>query len=156
VGDLVASLHAAGWTHGDLHHGNLLVGAGGVWLLDLQAALPLRAASARWRDLGELDHSLAGSLCLADRVRLRARALGLSRPFRFDARRSLRAVGRASEARARAYARSRTRRARRPGRRYARLQSDGREGLRLQRIDEGVLLKALEAHQDALAEGGPR
>lgn len=156
VGDLVASLHAAGWTHGDLHHGNLLVGAGGVWLLDLQAALPLRAAHARWRDLGELDHSLAGSLSLADRVRLRAKALGLSRPFRSDARRSLRAVGRASDARARAYARSRTRRARRPGRRYARLRAGRCEGLRLQRIDEGVLLKALEAHQGALTEGGPR
>lgn len=155
VGDLVASLHAAGWTHGDLHHGNLLVGAGGVWLLDLQAALPLRGAAARWRDLGELDHSLVGSLSLADRVRLRARALGLSRPFSAAARRSLRAAGRASDARARAYARSRTRRARRPGRRYARLRAGEREGLRLQRIDEGVLLKALEAHQGALAAGGP-
>ena len=93
VGDLVASLHAAGWTHGDLHHGNLLVGAGGVWLLDLQAALPLRAASARWRDLGELDHSLAGSLSVVDRVRLRARALGLCRPFSDGARRSLRGGG---------------------------------------------------------------
>jgi tRNA A-37 threonylcarbamoyl transferase component Bud32 len=155
VGDLVASLHAAGWTHGDLHHGNLLVGAGGVWLLDLQAALPLRGAAARARDLGELDHSLAGSLSLADRVRLRARALRLSRPFSAAARRSLRAVGRASEARARAYARSRTRRARRPGRRYARLRAGEREGLRLERIDEGILLKALDAHRDALAAGGP-
>ena len=156
VGDLVASLHAAGWAHGDLHHGNLLVGTGGVWLVDLQAALPLRATAARSRDLGELDHSLAGSLSLAERVRLRARALGLSRPFSADARRSLRAVGRASDARARAYARSRTRRARWPGRRYARLRAGRREGLRLERIDEGVLLKALAAHQDALAEGGPR
>jgi len=155
VGDLVASLHAAGWTHGDLHHGNLLVGAGGVWLLDLQAALPLRATAARWRDLGELDHSLAGSLSLPDRVRLRARALGLSRPLRSNARRNLRAVGRASDARARAYARSRMRRARRPGRRYARLRAGSCQGLRLQRIDEGVLLKALEAHQGALMEGGP-
>ena len=155
AGDLVASLHQAGWTHGDLHHGNLLLGAGGVWLLDLQAALPLRAAPARWRDLGELDRSLAGSLSLSDRVRLRAHALGLSRPFSGAARRSLRAVGRASDSRARAYARSRTRRARRPGRRYARLRAGRREGLRLRRIDETSLLKALEAHQSALAAGGP-
>jgi tRNA A-37 threonylcarbamoyl transferase component Bud32 len=154
VGDLVASLHAAGWTHGDLHHGNLLVGASGVWLLDLQAALPLRG-SARWRDLGELDHSLASSLSLADRIRLRSRALALARPFSSAARRSLRAAGRASGARARAYARSRTRRARRPGRRYARLRAGERAGLRLRRIDEGILLKALEAHRDALAAGGP-
>jgi tRNA A-37 threonylcarbamoyl transferase component Bud32 len=155
VGDLIASLHAAGWAHRDLHHGNLLVGAGGVWLLDLQSALPMRGAVARRRDLGELDHSLSGSLSLADRVRLRARALGLARPFSAEGRRSLRAAGFASEARARAYARSRTRRARRPGRRYARLRAGGRKGLRLQRIDEGILLKALEAHQDALAAGGP-
>ena len=155
AGDLIASLHAAGWTHGDLHHGNLLVGEGGVWLVDLQAALPLRAASARWRDLGELDHSLAGSLSLAERVRLRARALGLSRPFARGARRSLRSVGRASDARARAYAHSRMRRARRPGRRYASMRADRCAGLRWQRIDEGVLLKALEAHRTALAEGGP-
>ena len=156
VGDLVASLHAAGWTHGDLHHGNLLVGAGGVWLLDLQSALPVRAAFAQARDLGELDHSLAGALSLANRVRLRCRALRLSRPFGAGARQRLRAVGRASEARARAYARSRTRRARRPGRRYARLRAGRCEGLRLRRIDEAFLLKALEAHQGALAEGGPR
>ena len=64
-------------------------------------------------------------------------------------------MGRASDARARAYARSRTRRARRPGRRYARLRAEDREGLRLQRIDETVLLKALEAHRGALAAGGP-
>ncbi|HEY8156357.1 MAG TPA: lipopolysaccharide kinase InaA family protein [Myxococcota bacterium] len=156
VGDLIAALHAAGWTHGDLHHGNLLVGAGGVWLVDLQAALPLRAGPARWRDLGELDHSLAGALSRAERVRLRARALGLARPFDADARRSLRSVGRASDARARAYAHSRTRRARRPGRRYARLRVGRCEGLRFQRIDEAVVLKALEAHRAALAEGGPR
>jgi tRNA A-37 threonylcarbamoyl transferase component Bud32 len=65
-------------------------------------------------------------------------------------------VGRASERRARAHARSRTRRARRPGRRYARLQAGGREGLRLRRIDETALCKALEAHQSALAAGGPQ
>ena len=155
VGALVASLHAAGWTHGDLHHGNLLVGAGGVWLLDLQAALPLRTSAARWRDLGELDHSLEGSLSLADRVRLRSRALGLSRPFSAAARRSLRAAGRASQARARAYARSRSRRARRPGRRYARLRAGSARDYACSPIDEGVLLKALEAHQDALVAGGP-
>jgi tRNA A-37 threonylcarbamoyl transferase component Bud32 len=156
VGDLVASLHAAGWAHRDLHHGNLLVGAAGVWLLDLQSALPMRAEAARRRDLGELDHSLAGSLSLCDRVRLRARALGLSRPFSAEGRRSLRAAGRASDTRARAHARSRTRRARRPGRRYARLRAGDRQGLRLARIDEGLALRALAHHQHALAGGGSR
>ena len=65
--------------------------------------------------------------------------------------------GRASEARARAYARSRTRRARRPGRRYARLRAGEREGLRWQRIDEASpAASALAAHQQRPREGGPR
>jgi tRNA A-37 threonylcarbamoyl transferase component Bud32 len=155
VGELVARLHGAGWIHGDLHHGNLLVGEPGVYLLDLQAALPLRAARARRRDLGELDHSLAGSLSLPDRLRLRARALGLARPFSEAARESLRGVGRASEARGRAHARSRMRRARRPGRRYARLRAGEAVGLRLSRVDEAVVTGALEAHRRVLARGGP-
>ena len=155
VGDLVARLHAAGWAHGDLHHGNLLVGEGRVWLLDLQAARGLHTRLARWRDLGELDHSLAGALSFGDRLRLRARALRLARPFSESARRSLRAVGRASGQRARAYARSRARRARRPGRRYARLRLGERTGLRWQPIAEASLSRALAAHEQALANGGP-
>ena len=155
VADLVASLHAAGWAHGDLHHGNVLLADGYVWLLDLQSARGAHSRFARQRDLGELDHALAGSLSLSDRVRLRARALGLARPFSTDARRRLRAVGRASERRARAYARSRMRRARRPGRRYARLRVGEREGLRWRRIDEASVLRALADHAHALANRSP-
>jgi tRNA A-37 threonylcarbamoyl transferase component Bud32 len=154
VGDLVASLHAAGFAHRDLHHGNILVGPDGVFLLDVQAALPLRTAAARLRDLGELDHSLAGALSLADRVRVRARALRFARPFRAGERAQLRAAGEASQARARAHARSRTRRARRPGRRYAQLRDGARAGLRLRRIEEAMLLEALRAHELALAGQG--
>ena len=155
VADLVASLHAAGWAHGDLHHGNVLVGDGCVWLLDLQAARAAHTRFARQRDLGELDHSLLGSLSLADRLRLRVRALGLARPLSADARRRLRAVGHATGRRARAYARSRMRRAQRPGRRYARLRVGEREGLRWQRIDEASVLRALADHEHALANGSP-
>jgi tRNA A-37 threonylcarbamoyl transferase component Bud32 len=151
VADLVASLHAAGWAHGDLHHGNVLVGDGCVWLLDLQAARAAHTRFVRQRDLGELDHSLAGSLSLADRLRVRVRALGLARPLSADARRRLRAVGRATGRRARAYARSRMRRAQRPGRRYARLHVGEREGLRWQQIDEASVLRALADHEYALA-----
>ncbi len=114
VGDLVASFHAAGFAHWDLHQENLLIGEDGPLLVDLQAAWRVRAGGARRRDLGELDHSLQESLSLAERVRLRARALGLERPFRPEARRRLRAVGRASRARGRAHAASRRRRALRP------------------------------------------
>ena len=92
VGDLVASLHAAGFTHWDLHQGNLLIGEDGPLLVDLQAAWRLRAGCARRRDLGELERSLQDSLSLAERVRLRARALGLERPFSPAARRRLRGV----------------------------------------------------------------
>lgn len=155
VGDLVASLHAAGWVHGDLHHGNLLVAGERVWLLDLQSARAPHTRLARQRDIAELDHSLAGSLSLCDRLRLRARALGVSQPFSERERRSLRAVGRASARRARAYTRSRMWRARRPGRRYARLRLEEREGLRWQTIDEAVLRGTLRAHERALASDSP-
>lgn len=143
VGALVASLHAAGSVHGDLHAGNVWVTPNGPVLLDLQAARRSRVRRARRRDLGELDRSLAPSLSLADRVRLRARALGLERPFGAAARRELRAAGDATLARMRAHARSRRRRARRPGRRYAHLAVDGGRGLRLRRSAEGDLRAAL-------------
>ena len=73
VGDLVARLHAAGWAHGDLHHGNLLVGDGRVWLLDLQAARALHTRLARWRDLGRA-RPLARRSALARRPPAPARA----------------------------------------------------------------------------------
>jgi hypothetical protein len=88
-------------------------------------------------------------------VRLRAHALRLERPFSATARESLRAVGRAAIARERAYARSRTRRTRRPGRRYARLRAGGIRGLHLRRIEPAVVLAALAAHARAVAEHAP-
>jgi tRNA A-37 threonylcarbamoyl transferase component Bud32 len=147
VGDLVASFHAAGFAHWDLHQENLLIGEDGPLLVDLQAAWRVRAGGVRRRDLGELDHSLQESLSLAERVRLRARALGLERPFRPEARRRLRAVGRASRARGRAHAASRRRHALHPGRRFAAFRFNAARGLRLREVDEAALSAALRAHR---------
>ncbi len=151
LGGLLTAFHAAGWVHGDLHHGNVLVTPRGPVLLDLQSARCTRSARARLRDLGELDRSLAGALSLVQRVRLRAQALGIARPFSPRARRLLRAVGRASRARGRAYAASRRRRALRAGRRHAPLRCDGQRGLRRRELDEATVLAALRT-EDAAAE----
>jgi tRNA A-37 threonylcarbamoyl transferase component Bud32 len=153
VGDLVASLHAAGTAHWDLHHGNILVTEEGAHLLDLQTTWPFRSSYARNRDLGELDHSLSAALSTPDRVRLRAQALGLARPFSAAARGRLRAVGRSSRARERAYSASRTRRALRAGRRYRHLQWRDYRGLRLRGVEEEAARTAFEAHRRAQESG---
>ena len=129
VGALVRSLHLAGFAHRDLHRENVLIGAQGPLLIDLQAALPLAPRPARLRDLGELDASLRRQLSIGDRVRLRAAALGLARPFDRAARAQLRDVGRSSLARARAHARSRARRSLRAGRRAQAFDWLGGRGL---------------------------
>jgi tRNA A-37 threonylcarbamoyl transferase component Bud32 len=149
VGDLVRRLHASGHVHRDLHAGNILVTADGPVLLDLGAARRSRRRAARRRDVGALDHSLAELLSTADRVRLRAAAAGLLRPFDKAARSELRALGRASMARARGRAASRTRRALFPGRRFARLRFDGCRGLQLRTLERSAVLAALAAHRDA-------
>jgi hypothetical protein len=91
--------------------------------------------------------SLADSLSLADRLRLRAAALGARRPFAPAARAELRAVGRASDARRRTYLRSRTRRCLRPGRLYAALRAAGARGMRLRECDEARVRRALSTPQ---------
>jgi hypothetical protein len=143
TGALVARLHAAGFCHRDLHAGNVWSTAQGPVLLDLPAALPAALRWLRRRDLGELDMSLADALSLAERVRLRAAALRAQRPFSPAERRELRAVGRSSDARRRAYLRSRTRRCLRTGRLYAALRQAGGRGMRLRDCDEGRIRRAL-------------
>lgn len=145
VGELVAALHASGCAHRDLHPGNLLWTEDGPVLLDLQLARRARSRAARLRDLGELDQSLEGRLPLSQRVRLRARALGLERPFDARARRQLRAVARAARRRARARALSRARRSLRPGRRFAAFRWRDRRGLAARDVDPAALRRALEA-----------
>jgi tRNA A-37 threonylcarbamoyl transferase component Bud32 len=153
LGDLLAAMHAAGWVHGDLHAGNVLVTDAGPVLTDFQAALPLRSRRARLRDLGELDGSVWRALSLAQRVRLRASALRLERPFGAGARRELGRVARASRARARARARSRRRRALRPGRRFEAFDVDGWRGLRRRRADAEALARAVRRHLAASTDG---
>jgi hypothetical protein len=148
TGALVARLHAAGFCHRDLHAGNLWVTASGPVLIDLPAALPRAPRWLRRRDLGELDRSLADALSLADRLRLRAAALGLARPFPAEGRAELRAVGRASEARRHAYLASRTRRCLRPGRLFVALHEAGAHGMRRRECDPARLGRLL-AGEDA-------
>ncbi len=154
VGRLVARLHAAGFVHRDLHRGNVWVTPDGPVLLDCPAVLPLRLRWLRRQDLGKLDASLARWLSLADRVRLRAAALAVVRPFSPDARRKIRALGDASDERRRTHLRSRTRRALRPGRLYARLLSAAGRGMRLRTVDEAILRTAIDGREDAGASLG--
>ncbi len=153
LGGAVARLHAAGFVHGDLHHGNVLVGEPGPVLLDFQRTRRAWTLRARRRDLGFLDASLATRLSAADRLRLRTAALGLRRPYGARERRSLRAVGRAAWRRVRARAASRTRRALRPGRRFAALRLGRERGLRVTDVDEATVASLRAAHRRALAEG---
>lgn len=143
VGALVHRLHESGTVHGDLHGGNVLVTPLGPVLLDLGTARPSRRRAARWHDIGALDDSLAGLLSTADRVRLRAAAMGFRRPFDAAARRALRAVGNASAARARGSAARQTRRARAPGRRFAPLRLGDYRGLHLRDVERSAVLAAL-------------
>jgi tRNA A-37 threonylcarbamoyl transferase component Bud32 len=143
VGGLVARLHAAGLVHGDLHRGNVLLAAQGPTLVELAAARRSRGRRARRRDLAGIDHSLAGRLPLVDRLRLRAAALGHGPPFPATTRRELRAVGRLSRRLALAHARGRMRRARRPGRRFARAEVDALRGLRVRGLAQEALAAAV-------------
>lgn len=156
LGGALDRLHAAGFVHRDLHPGNVLVTADGPFLLDLQKARRRRGPRARLRDLGDLDFSLWECLSLPDRIRLRAAALGLARPFPETARVALRRVGDAALRRAWLHGRSRTRRALLPGRLYARLRLEGARGMRWRELPEGAVAEALAAHREALARGDQR
>jgi len=146
LGRAVAALHAAGLVHGDLHHGNVQVGSAGPVLLDLQHARDA-TRERRLRDLGFLDHSLRGLLSAGDRLRLLRAALGLAaRPSPRD-RVALREALRAGDARAREHARSRTRRALRPGRAYGALDLAGERGLRVRELPADAIAEALRRHR---------
>ena len=154
LGALVTRIHDAGFIHRDLHGGNVLWTEAGPVLLDLQRARRSRSTRARNRDLGDLDYSLWRHASLADRMRLRAAALGVTPPFDPAARAALRAVGAAASARAARHGRSRTRRSLRPGRLYARLRLAEGGGMRLRELPEAEVRQALAAHRETLAAGG--
>jgi len=157
LGATLATLHARGFVHGDLHGGNVLWTGRGAVLVDLQHARATRRRRAQVRDLARLDYALwAAGVSRTDRVRLRAAALSLRRPFDPRARRRLREVGRAADVRAREHAESRLRRALRVGRRFARLRLDGARGLRLRAIGETEVAAAFDAHRAALARDDAR
>jgi tRNA A-37 threonylcarbamoyl transferase component Bud32 len=154
LGAAVAALHRAGFVHGDLHLGNVFVAEGAPVLLDLQHARATRSPRPRLADLGQLDYSLWERLGRADRLRLRAAALGVARPFDEGAGQALRAAGRAAERRAAQHARSRTRRALRPGRAFAAAQVGTLRGLRVRELGEGELGLLVAFHEAAQARGG--
>lgn len=156
LGRAIAGLHAHGFVHGDLHHGNVLVRTSVPVLLDLQRARPSRSAAARRIDLAHLDHSLAPYVSTAGRVRLRAAALGLSRPFGLAARAAIRTIGELSVRRARVHAASRRRHLLREGRACAAVSVAGGRGLRLRTLSADAVADAVAAHAAALAAGDPR
>jgi tRNA A-37 threonylcarbamoyl transferase component Bud32 len=151
LGALVTRTHEAGFVHGDLHSENVLWTEEGPLLLDLQHATRSRSRRARARDLGDLDYSLWQRASLADRIRLRAAALGVTPPFDAAARAALRAVGATAVERAARHGRSRTRRSLRPGRLYSRLRLAEGEGMRLRELPEDDVRQAFGAHRKALA-----
>ncbi len=152
LGRLVAALHAQGIVHRDLHRGNVFLAEEGPLLLDLQLARPGHSTRARLRDVGDLEASLAPTFSLAQRVRFRATALGLSRPFDAAARQALREAGAISIERSCAHAASRRRRALRPGRRFAPVAHAGTRGLRVRELEPGALEQALRAHEHGQGE----
>jgi tRNA A-37 threonylcarbamoyl transferase component Bud32 len=156
LGRAVAALHGAGWTHGDLHQGNVWVADREPVLLDLQHARRSARERRRAADLGQLDYSLWHRLSAPDRVRLLAAALATERPYDARARGALRGAARAAERRARAHARSRTRRSLRPGRAFARARVGALRGLRVRELAESELGALLEAHRAAQAAGDER
>jgi tRNA A-37 threonylcarbamoyl transferase component Bud32 len=156
LGALVARMHDAGFVHGDLHAENVLWTESGPLLLDLQRARRGRSRRARLRDLGDLDYSLWRRATLADRMRLRAAALGVEPPFDEADRDALRGVGSSALARAARHGRSRTRRSLRPGRLYARLRSPDAGGMRVRDLSEADVLRAVAAHREALAARNQR
>src|SRR6185295_12047570 len=104
LGRVVAQLHAAGWEHGDLHAGNVLVDERGApWLVDLGRAR--RSAPDAARALTELVHCAAAAhaRALSRGVAPRARARVAPETGRNGARpRGRTARGRAAPARRRA------------------------------------------------------
>jgi tRNA A-37 threonylcarbamoyl transferase component Bud32 len=156
LGEIVARLHAAGWTHGDLHVGNVMQGLAAPVLLDWQSAGPTTSYADRTRDLARLEHSLAAHVARGDRMRLRQAALSLVPPHDAGARALLRAAGKAADARAREHAASRTADALRPGRLCARVEVGGARGLRLHELAPEELAELVAAHRAALDAGDAR
>lgn len=157
LGAVLARLYARGIVHGDLHGGNVLSTSHGPVLLDLQHARRTKRRRAREADLARLEHSLwAAGVPRTDRLRLRATALRLARPFDRKARKALARVGRATGDRFHEHARSRHKRALRPGRRFGKIRVENHRGMRLRDLEASEVVEALAQHREALARDDAR
>jgi len=156
VGELVHRLHSAGFSHRDLHVGNVLVSEKGIWLVDLQRAQPFERKSDRIADVASLDFSLHhADVPLAMRLRFRIAALGLGQ-FRVAAERQLlREVGRASHRHAVAFYADRTRRTLREGAGFHAVETAGLSGMRCDDCDATWVSAMLAAHRGIVERGGP-
>ncbi len=152
LGNAVRRLHAAGFTHGDLHPGNIASGPHGPVLLDFQRARRFRIRSPRRsRDLGLLDYTLARlGVSRGDRLRLRKCALGLRETRTPKARRALRDVAEASRRAALRHQRNRTRRCTRAGQQQAAFRLEEGKGLRRPSLPEVELRALLAEHRAAV------
>ncbi len=145
----IHALHACGFVHGDLHHGNVRVADGKAWLLDLQSARRSTDPSARMADAAALLYSLREHLSDDDVLRFGINALSSDVGNRTEGHeRLVRAIAR----RADAHARSRTRRAMRPGRRFERFRIGHRSGLHLRSVPAPELAALVATHDAAETE----
>ena len=148
---LVRRVHEAGFVHGDLHAGNVLVDARGPVLLDWQRARPARTRGDRSSDLAHLEFALAPLVSRSRRLRVRRIVLDLPATREQAVRDTLLRAGAAADARAREHARSRTASACRPGRLAAAFEAEGARGLRLRELGTEALTAICAAHRAALA-----
>jgi UDP-glucose:(heptosyl)LPS alpha-1,3-glucosyltransferase len=141
LGLAVRTLHGAGFAHGDLHPGNVLVTPdGAIRLIDLQRARPASSASRHaQRDLALLDDSLSRlGASHGERLALLRAALAID-PGEPDSAPALRAALRASQRAGRAHLRARRRHCLRPGARFEAIAVGGRAGLALRGAPTPVL-----------------
>ncbi len=148
---LVRRVHEAGFVHGDLHAGNVIVCARGPALLDWQHARRTRARREIRADLARLEFSLAPLVSRGRRLRMRRTVLDLPTSRAAAARDALRKAGDAADARAREHARSRTDSICREGRVAVAFDADGAHGLRLRELPAEALIAIRAAHRSALA-----
>lgn len=142
LGEAVHALHTVGAVHRDLHGGNVLFLPDGVVIVDLQNARNASSLDARLRDVASLVFSLRGTLEAEDAdvlVRF-ALAEGPSEATRDRLEVLLRE-------RAREHGAGRTRRAMRPGRRFARWKRSRGAGLRKRELEPELLERWLGAHR---------
>lgn len=142
LGRTLQALHQAGYRHGDLHLGNLLVTDDRVFLLDLQKARPLKNSSERLRDLATLELSLArAGWSLDERSTFRA-SLEATAQFESTLRHFLQD-----------HVRGRARRRHRIGRDWAAAEFDGLRGVREQSLSIESLREII---QSAKRDPNPR